>query len=85
MPTAEQLADIAKRQETRRAPIILWEAEPLPAIAAKLQSDFGLVSVTFSPCELLSAEQAQSGADYLSVMGANLDRLAAALKTPASP
>ncbi len=85
MPTEDQLADIAKRLETHRAPIILWEAEPLPAIAAKLESDFGLRSVVFSPCELLSIEAARSGEDYLSVMEANLDRLAAALKTPAAP
>ena len=57
---------------------MLWESEPLSESVATLK-ERGITSVTFSPCELLSAEDRAAGADYLSVMRENLDRLERAL------
>ena len=71
MPSAEQLEDIRARLAERPVKLLLWEGEPLPEISAKLQSEFGLQSVLFSPLE----GTPESG-DYLSVMKENIDRLA---------
>jgi zinc transport system substrate-binding protein len=55
--------------------VILWESDPLPESATRLASEFGLRSVTFSPCE-----QTPDDGDYLSAMQANTARLKAALE-----
>lgn len=60
--------------------IMLWEAPPLEATATLLDERFGLISVVFSPCEA----DPGPGEDYLSVMNANIDRLAEAV-TRGSP
>ena len=71
MPDEKQLAEIRSRLEEHPAKLLLWESEPLPEIATKLETAFGLQSIVFSPCESKPA----GGEDYLSVMNANLDRL----------
>lgn len=60
--------------------IMLFEAEPLPQIQQKLGS-LGVATVVFSPCESTpSAPASRTGTreDYLSLMQANIERLAAA-------
>ncbi|MCB9845190.1 MAG: zinc ABC transporter substrate-binding protein [Phycisphaeraceae bacterium] len=59
--------------------LLLWESEPLSATSQSLQSDFDVQSVVFSPCELLGETDQLAGADYLSVMRDNIDRLESAL------
>lgn len=71
MPTDGQVADIRARLAERPVKLLLWEGEPLPEIAARLESELGLESVLFSPCETTP----ESG-DFLSAMEANIDRLA---------
>ncbi len=56
-----------------RARTMLWEAEPLRDIAARL-AGYGIRPVVFDPCA-----NAPSEGDYLSVMRANAARLRAAL------
>ena len=51
----------------------------LSEIKRRLADDLGITSVTFSPCEMLSAEEAAAGTDYLAVMRANLEGLAPVL------
>lgn len=58
--------------------IMLWESAPNQAMVDALD-ERGIVSVTFSPCEMLDAEARAAGADYISVMRDNLDRLGRAL------
>ncbi len=78
-PTGEQLDDIRARLAKRPMGLILWESEPTPAAAEKLKGEFGLRSITFSPCETAPPGAGSAGVDFLSIMNANIDRLAAAL------
>jgi zinc transport system substrate-binding protein len=79
MPSKAQLEEIRSRLASHKAPIILWEGQPSPEIENRLQSEFGLESILFSPCESLGAGQRAAGEDYLTIMNANIDRLAEAL------
>ena len=54
--------------------VLLWESEPLAETVSLLDSEFGVRSVVFSPCET----PPESG-DYLEVMYNNLDRFDEAL------
>lgn len=75
MPTPDELAELAAAVATSGAKMLLWESEPLPAIAERLRAEYGLESLVFSPCELLSKESRAAGEDYLSVQRANIARL----------
>jgi zinc transport system substrate-binding protein len=75
MPSDEAIAALKESLKTKPATHLLWEAEPKPEIAARLEKDCGLKSVTVSPCETLSAERRAAGEDYLSVMRANVKAL----------
>jgi zinc transport system substrate-binding protein len=72
MPSDEEFTKIAGILETHPAKFLLWEADPKPEIAARFRDELSIESVTFSPCELMSAEDLAAGEDYLSVMKANL-------------
>jgi zinc transport system substrate-binding protein len=69
MPADEEFA----RLELMSGALMLWEAEPLPEIRARLDA-MGIASVVFS----IAATQPESG-DYLEVMRANLQLLHSAL------
>jgi len=75
MPTPDELAELAAALNKSGATTMLWESEPLPAIAERLRSEFGLESLVFSPCELLNNELRAAGENYLSVQRANVARL----------
>lgn len=75
MPSDASIAAIAEILQGHPARWILWESDPLPETAARLERELGIRSITFSPCELLPANERQNGADYLSVMRGNLERL----------
>jgi len=79
MPSDEAIADIRAKLADKPARIILWEAPPLSEIVERLQKDLKLVSVVFSPCELLTEEQLKAEQDYLKVMHDNIERLQTAL------
>jgi len=74
---AVELAEVVGEIENDARIVMLWESEPLPAIRGGLEDVHGIASVRFSPAETKPGE----GADYLDVMHANLDRLAAAIGT----
>ncbi len=61
------------------AAIILWESEPNESIVSELKA-LSVESILFSPCELLGDDERAAGFDYMSVMNANIDRLAAAIE-----
>lgn len=73
MPDDAALTEIGRIVKQTSARHIIWEAAPLPAIADRLESSFGLVSVEFSPCELLNPDAVASGSDYLTVMHQNIE------------
>ena len=79
MPGDDVLSEIRQKLKDRPAKILLWESAPANEIAAKLSSELGLRSIVFSPCETLDAASVAAGQDYLTVMKANIARLAAAL------
>ena len=69
MPTASEFAEL----ENMSGAIMIWEAEPLPEVTARL-TEMGITSVVFSTC----ATQPGSGPDadnYLQVMQANIERI----------
>lgn len=75
MPSDEALAALKESLKTKPATHLLWESEPKPEIAARLEKECGLKSVTVSPCESLPADHRAKGEDYLSVMRANVQAL----------
>ncbi|MDA0813382.1 MAG: zinc ABC transporter substrate-binding protein [Verrucomicrobia bacterium] len=74
-PNAEAMAAIADKLKAHPAKWLLWESQPITEAAQMLESEFGVKSIVFSPCELLSAAERAKGADYLSVMKANVAEL----------
>lgn len=77
MPSDEEFAAIAAQLENQSATLLLWESEPLPEIAARVQDELGLTSVVFSPSEMVDAPLE---ADYVALQRENLTRLRAALE-----
>lgn len=74
--SAEALASVAEAIEDRGVRrVMLWESAPLEETAEALRDRFGIASVVFSPCEMLSEEEIAGGADYLVVMRANIEGL----------
>jgi len=80
MPADEVIAEIRATLADKPARILLWESPPLSEIAERFEKELKLVSVVFSPCELLTEEQLQAEQDYMRVMHANINRLRAALE-----
>jgi ABC-type Zn uptake system ZnuABC Zn-binding protein ZnuA len=73
MPTASEFAEL----ENMSGAIMIWEAEPLPEVTARL-TEMGITSVVFSPCATQPDSGADSGSDadnYLQVMQANVERI----------
>jgi zinc transport system substrate-binding protein len=78
VPDDASIDNIRANMEENGARIILWESEPAPAVAARMES-IGLANVVFRPCETLDREARASGDDYLVVMRRNVERLADAV------
>ena len=72
MPAEEEWQKFDKLRAEHPGRLMLWEEEPLPAVAARLRK-MGIEPVVFETC----ASQPQKG-DYLSAMKSNAARLAAA-------
>ena len=72
VPSPAMWRDLRGILEEHPARWMLWEAEPLPATASQLR-ELGVESVVFSP-----AGNSPDDGDYLSVMEANVRRLATA-------
>jgi len=75
MPSGEVFAAVKASLTEKPGRHLLWESEPLPAIAERFRTELGLESILFSPCE-----GPPQGGDYLSVMRANSERVAAAFE-----
>ena len=59
-------------QQERAAPLMLWEADPLPATRERLEREFGISSIVFNPCA-----NTPDVDDYMDVMRENAQRLSA--------
>ena len=64
--------ELREMQRERAAPLMLWEAEPMPSTREQLAREFGISSIVFSPCA-----NTPDVDDYMSVMRANAQRLSA--------
>ncbi len=69
MPDDEAFAKIRDILATFPAETLLWESEPTSEIVARVQTELGLASKVFSPCELKDPETTD---DFLGVMQGNL-------------
>ncbi len=79
MPDDDTFAALKDLLRTKPAKHLLWEARPKKEIAKRMKEELGIVSVEFSPCELLSDEEIASGLDYMKVMRANIKNVRAVL------
>lgn len=81
LPSEESLEKIGRYlQDSVRARIMLWESFPKEEIASRLQTEFGIGSVEFSPAETITAAERESGADYFTMMKRNAANLSAAIQ-----
>jgi zinc transport system substrate-binding protein len=78
MPSAENLEEVRDYVDKHGSRVMIWEGTPSEEVATAFAA-LGLTNVVFSPGEALGAEDRAAGADYLSVMNGNVDRLAAVL------
>ena len=72
MPDAEAWAELAALRRAHPAAWMIWEAEPLPETAAKLEA-IGMRSIVFDP----SGNRPQTG-DFMDAMRANVSALGVA-------
>ena len=75
MPSDEAMQGIKEVLKTHSAKYLIWETYPKKEIAARLQKELGLISIEFSPCELLSDAEIDAGTDYMTVMQRNLKNI----------
>ncbi|MBT7067138.1 MAG: zinc ABC transporter solute-binding protein, partial [Verrucomicrobia bacterium] len=75
MPSDETFQGIKEMLKHHPAKHLIWEAYPTQAIADRMQKELGLISIEFSPCELLSEDAQNSGTDYMRVMQRNLENI----------
>ncbi|MFM8979603.1 MAG: metal ABC transporter substrate-binding protein [Planctomycetia bacterium] len=76
LPSDAEVAALREALARHPGKVLLWESEPLPAAAERLERELGLASVVVEPCE---APRAGDGPDgYLERWRANVARLAPA-------
>ena len=75
MPSDEVLQGIKELLVKRPAKYLIWEAYPKKEIAERMQKELGLISIEFSPCELLSEEDLANGVNYLKVMQRSIESI----------
>ena len=80
MPSDEAMQGIKEVLKTHPTKYLIWETYPKKEIAERLQKELGLVSIEFSPCELLSDAELDAGTDYLTVMQRNLKNISVVFK-----
>lgn len=78
-PSAVQLAEVARFAKEHQATHIFFETLVSPALAETVAREVGAQVLVLDPVEGLTEEAAAQGADYFSLMYANLDNLKIAL------
>jgi len=75
MPSDAAIAAMKARMQEHPIQYLVWESFPDAAIDTRLRDELGVVSLEFSPSELLSSDDLAQGEDYLSVMRRNLENI----------
>ena len=75
MPGPAVLASVGETLDAKPGRYLLWESEPLPEIAKRVESVLGFKSILFSPCETKPGE-----GDYVEAMKASIARLKPAFR-----
>jgi zinc transport system substrate-binding protein len=82
-PDPARLGELAQLARDQGVTTVFTEETVSPRIARTLAREVGgLRTEVLSPLESLTPEQQDSGADYFTLMNANLDKIAAALDCP---
>ena len=79
MPSDATFIEIKNFLADHPARIMLWESEPAAEIADRMTKELGLKNIVYSPCETLDKDEIAAGANFISVMNGNIQRLEAAL------
>jgi zinc transport system substrate-binding protein len=79
-PSPARLEELSDEIEARGITTVFYEDLVAPDVAETLANEVGVETAVLSPLEGLTAEQVESGEDYLSVMRANLEALRQALR-----
>lgn len=79
-PDPERLAQLAQDVERTGTTTIFTETLVSPKVAQTLAREAGVLTAVLNPLEGLTAQQAEMGDDYLSVMRSNLTALRRALE-----
>lgn len=79
-PSPARLEELSEEIEARGITTVFYEDLVAPDVAETLANEVGVETAVLSPLEGLTAEQLESGEDYLSVMRANLEALRQALR-----
>ena len=77
VPSAAGWAELRALLAGRPSRLMLWEAEPLPAVRERLERELGIRPVVFEPCGNRPAE-----GDFLQAMQENAARVTAASENP---
>jgi zinc transport system substrate-binding protein len=78
-PDPRRLAQLAALVRRSRVPVVFTEELVPPGVARTLARETGVPTEVLSPIEGLTPSERRSGADYWSLMAANLGRLARAM------
>ncbi len=79
-PDPARMAEIIRFARDNNVNTIFFEELVSPKTAEAIASEIGVKTDMLNPLEGLTEEQLAAGEDYLSIMGKNLEALAAALK-----
>jgi zinc transport system substrate-binding protein len=81
-PTAKALEELVRKVKASGATTVFFETLASPELAEAVAREAGVKTAVLDPLEGLSADELSAGADYFSVMRANLETLREALGCP---
>lgn len=84
MPDDQTITEIKLFLEENPASLMLWESEPTKEIATWFETQLGINSVVFSPCEGMDPADIAKGMTYFTVMNGNIDTLGKVLSEMSS-
>ena len=81
-PSPKALEELVQKVQASGATTVFFETLASPELAETVAREAGVKTAVLNPLEGLSSEESESGADYFTVMRANLEALRAALGCP---
>ena len=79
-PSAARIAELANLAQEKNIKYIFFETLVSPKLAETVANEIGAESLVLNPLEGLTADEAEQGHDYLSVMYSNLENLRTAMQ-----